>query len=249
MRNRKTIYAGRLICSAVYPVASGFMPPTERAGKLKATTAAMQRLNFKYSWEKLSALLATNFRRGDDIIVLTYSDACLPDPKDRKRVEADLKSFRKRATDHWRRRGQPFRMAWSIEHKHGDGRWHVHAVINRLTGNDGPTLATLWRKGQVHIEHLREDREKNHISLARYMAKEAEDRENSRHAWHYTRTCRQPETETVRDVGDAVLQPPKGVIVLEQESHTNQYGTWQYIKYYVPEDAPAATLKRCRILF
>ena len=246
LRNKKTIYAGRLISSAIYPVAAGFMPAPQRAGKLKATSAAMQRLNFKHSWEKLAALLATNFGRGDDVVVLTYDDAHYP--KDRKRVDADLKAFRKRASEEWRKRGKPFRMAWAVEHKHGDGRWHAHAVITRATSNDGILLTKLWGKGSVHIKHLQEEREKNHVSLARYMAKEAEDRENSRHAWHYTKTCRQPETVTDRNVGDETLQAPKGAIIIEQESHTNEYGTWQYIKYYVPEDAPARTQRAARIL-
>ena len=75
------------------------------------------------------------------------------------------------------------------------------------------------------------------------MAKESEERENSRHAWHYTKNCRQPETEIERDVGDEPLQAPKGAIVLEAESHRNEYGTWAYIKYYIPEDAPQRTQK------
>lgn len=244
LRNKKTIYAGRMICAAIYPVAAGYMPPAERRGKINATSAAMQKLNFRHSWEKLSAVLATNFSRGDDVVVLTYDDTNLP--KDRKRVEADLKAFRKRAAAHWKRKGKPFRMVWSIEHKHGDGRWHAHAVINRIGGSDGALVASLWGKGGVHIEHLKEDREKNHLSLARYMAKESEDRENSRHAWHYTRSCRQPETVTERNVGDETLNVPKGAILLEQESHTNDYGTWQYVKYYIPEDAPPRTQRMVR---
>ncbi len=242
-RNKKTVYAGRLICSAIYPVATGWMPPRERAGKIKATTAAMQRLNFKHSWERLSALLAVNFSRGDDVVTLTYDDEHLPAEKNRKRVENDLKIFRKKASAFWKGHGKPFRMIWSIEHKHGDGRWHVHAVINRLGTNDGRFLAALWGRGDVHIGKLKEASDKNHISLARYMAKESEERENSRHAWHYTKNCRQPETEIERDVGDEPLQAPKGAIVLEAESHRNEYGTWAYIKYYIPEDAPQRTQK------
>ena len=245
LRNKKTIYAGRLVCAAIYPVATGIMPAAERAGKINATTAAMQRLNFKHSWEKLAAMLAANFSNGDDVVTLTYDDAHYP--KDRKKVEADLKAFRKRAKEEWTRRGRGFRMIWSIEQKHGEGRWHVHAVITRATANDGILLLKLWGKGGVYIKHLREERDKNHISLARYMAKESEDRENSRHAWHCTKNCRRPETVTERNVGDETLQCPKGAILLEQESHTNEYGTWQYIKYYVPDDAPARTQRAARI--
>lgn len=246
-RNKKTIYAGRMICAAIYPVAIGWMPPQERAGKIKTTTAAMQRLNFKHSWEKLSALLAVNFTRGDDVITLTYDDAHLPTEKNWKRVENDLRRFRTKASRFWKGHGKPFRMIWAIEHKHGDGRWHVHAVINRLGTNDARFLAALWGRGDVHISYLKEDSGKNHISLARYMAKESEDRENSRHAWHYTKNCRQPETEIERDVGDETLQAPRGAIVLESESHRNEYGTWQYIKYYIPQEAPARTQKLLRI--
>lgn len=245
LRNKKTIYAGRLVSAAIYPVAAGFMPAKVRDGKKKATSAAMQRLNFKTSWEKLAGILAANFIKGDDVIVLTYDDA--HHPKDRKAVVADLKAFRKRASEEWKRKGKPFLMAWSIEHKHGDGRWHAHAVINRLTGNDGILLVKLWGKGSVHIEHLKEDREKNHLSLAKYMAKESEDRENSRRAWSYTRSCRKPETVVDRNVEDETLQLPKGAILIEQESHSNEYGTWQYIRYYVPEDAPGRTQRAARI--
>ena len=242
-RNKKTIYAGRMICSVVYPVAVGWNRPQERAGKIKATTAAMQRLNFKHSWEKLSALLATNFSKGDDVIVLTYDDAHLPAEKNRKRVENDLKTFRRKVAEFWKGHGKTFRMAWSIEHRHGDGRWHVHAVVNRLGSNDWRFLTALWGRGDVHIKHLQENRDNNHISLARYMSKESEDRENSRHAWHYTKTCRQPTTEIERDVGDETLQAPKGAVILEADSHHNEYGTWQYIKYYIPEDAPPRAQK------
>ena len=160
-RNKKTVYAGRLICSAIYPVATGWMPPRERAGKMKATTAAMQRLNFKHSWERLSALLAVNFSRGDDVVTLTYDDEHLPAEKNRKRVENDLKIFRKKASAFWKGHGKPFRMIWSIEHKHGDGRWHVHAVINRLGTNDGRFLAALWGRGDVHIGKLKEASDKS----------------------------------------------------------------------------------------
>lgn len=237
LRNKKTKFAGRLVSAAIYPVAAGFMPAAVRDGKKKATSAAMKRLNFKTSCEKLAGILAANFERGDDVFVLTYDPANLP--KNRDRVVADLKAFRGRAAKEWKRNGKPFRMAWSIEHKHGDGRWHIHAVANRLTGNDGMLLYKLWGKGtDFHFKHLRTDKQKNHIGLARYMAKESADRENSRRAWSYTRNCLKPETVIDRNVGDETLQLPKGAILLEQEIHTNEYGTWEYIRYYVPEDAP-----------
>lgn len=246
LRNKKTVYAGRMVSQVIYPVATGLMTPRERAGKMKATSAAQAKLNFKHSWEKLSAVLAANFTHGDDVVCLTYDDAHYP--KDRKRVMADLKAFRDLARKEWKRRGLELRMVWCIEHRHGEGRWHAHAVINRATGNDGPLLLSLWGRGGVHIKHLREDREKNHLALAKYMAKESEDRENSRRAWSYTRSCRKPEVVTERNVGDEALQLPKGAMLLEQESHRNEFGLWQYIRYYVPDDAPERTQKMARIL-
>lgn len=231
----------------LYTVSSGNLSPQARAGKLKASTEAQRKLNQKHSYQKLAAILATNFPRRSNIVTLTYSeDHC---PKDRKRVAADVKAFRERAAREWKRRGQPFRMAWAIEHKHGDGRWHVHAVISRCTGSDAAIIRSLWGKGTDYdFRHLRTDKDKNHMSLAMYMSKEADDVGNSNHVWHITKNCRRPEISIESGIPDSeTLQAPKGAMVIESETHSNEYGSWSYIKYYVPEDAPARTQKLCRI--
>jgi hypothetical protein len=49
-----------------------------------------------------------------------------------------------------------------------------------------------------------------------------------------------------RNVGDQTLQAPKGAIILEQETRRNEYGCLQYLKYYIPEDAPERTQKKLR---
>lgn len=240
MRHKKTVVAGRYIRQAIYPAACGQMAPATRAGKVKATSEAMRKLNLRYSYQKLSVILAAGFPQGSNVITLTYDDEHYP--KDRKRVEADLKAFRIRMTKAWKRKGKPFRMVWSIEHKHGDGRWHVHAVINAASGNDLPAIQSLWGKGRAETKHLRINREKNHLSLAIYMAKEADDQGNGRHGWHYTRNCPRPEAMIETGLSDSeVLQAPRGAMLIEQESHTNEFGTWQYIAYYIPDDAPART--------
>ena len=245
MKTKKIIVAGPLVREVIYSRAGSREDAVVRQAKRKTSTEAQQRANARYSWEKLELMLAANYMPGDLVVTLTFDDDHLPE--DRKTAAARCKKFRKELGELRRAAGSELRMIWTIEHRSGEGRWHVHAVINRLTGNDGILLVKLWGKGSVHIEHLKEDREKNHVSLAKYMAKESEDRENSRRAWSYTRSCRKPETVVDRNVEDETLQLPKGAILIEQESHSNEYGTWQYIRYYVPEDAPGRTQRAARI--
>ena len=246
-QHRKTVYAGRLVQVVQYSVANGSPSAQVRAGKLKATTEAQRKLNFRHSYEKLALILAANFPKGSDIAVLEYDDEHLP--KTRKRIDADLKAFRKRAEREWRRRGKVFRMAWAVEDKHGGGRPHVHIVVTRCGGDDSALIYKLWGKGQTDrfFTHLRTGMDENHISLARYMAKEAEDRANSRHTWHVTKNCVRPVVDIEKYIPDGVtLAAPKGAMVLEQEVHRTEHGCWSYLKYYVPEDAPEKTQRMLR---
>lgn len=242
MKHKKTIQAGRLIIEAVYPVAQGSSEKT-RAGKMKLTSAAQQRMNQKYSYQKLACILAANFPRKSDVVTLTYDPDLLP--AKRQKVEADLKAFRARMAKEWKRHGKVFKMAWAIEHDHGNKHWHVHCVINAATTNDRMIIEKHWGKGRVHLEHLKTDRSENHISLAKYMAKEYSDRENSKRAWSYTRSCVQASTYVDRCISDnETLQLPKGAMLIDSESHSNEFGSWEYIQYYIPEDAPQRTQKR-----
>ena len=223
---KKIIVAGPLVLESVYPAANRWDTPRARAAKSKLSSEAQQRMNRKYSYQKLELMLAANFRPGDLVCTLTYDDAHLP--RDRAAASEKLKAFRESLSKLRRKSGDGLRMIWCTEHKHGDGRWHHHAVIN-ATGDDYRTILAAWRQGEIEIKPLRVDKDKNYETLARYMTKEAPG--NSKRAWSYTRSCRKPEVETFRVEDDATLQAPKGATTIEDESRRTEYGSYRYIKY------------------
>jgi len=81
-KRRKVIRAGRLVYAAVYSTVHPSDSPEARAAKTKCSSAARQRMNMKYAWQKLELLLASNFTPRDLVVTLTYDDDHLPDDRD-----------------------------------------------------------------------------------------------------------------------------------------------------------------------
>lgn len=242
---KKIIHAGALVIEAVYPRMDRRDSERARAAKRKASTEAQKRMNQIYSWEKLELMLAANFRPGDLVVTLTYDDAHLPES--RKASELRLKYFRQQLAVHRVMTGQELVMIWNTEHKHGDGRWHHHTVIN-ATGDDYDLIRRLWIYGSdIEIKPLRVDKEKNYETLARYMCKEEGERLGQR-KWSYTRNARKPEVETFRVEEDTTVQVPKGATEISVFSDSNQYGSARVIKYLAPgwEKRPTVRAKRRR---
>ena len=244
-KTKKIIHAGALVIEAVYPRMDRRDSERARAAKRKASTEAQKRMNQIYSWQKLELMLAANFRPGDLVVTLTYDDAHLPES--RKASELRLKYFRQQLTVHRVMTGQELVMIWNTEHKHGDGRWHHHTVIN-ATGEDYDLIRRLWIYGSdIEIKPLRVDKEKNYETLARYMCKEEGERLGQR-KWSYTRNARKPEVETFRVEEDTTVQVPKGATEISVFSDSNQYGSARVIKYLAPgwEKRPTVRAKRRR---
>ena len=61
MKTKKIIVAGCLVREGIYSRAAGREEPRIRAAKRRASTEAQQRINARYSWEKLELMLAANF--------------------------------------------------------------------------------------------------------------------------------------------------------------------------------------------
>lgn len=224
---KKIVVAGPLIMEAVYPRVNSKDSPKVRAAKKKLSSEAQQKMNLKYSYQKLEFLLAANFAPGDLVCTLTYKDSKLP--KTRKEAEARLKYFRSKLSSARKKRGQDLRMAWNTEHRHGEGRWHHHCVINS-TGTDLAELQKLWPHGHVELTPLKLDHDHSYEGLARYIAKEERDKVGQR-SWSYTRSCKQPEVEVFIVPDDTPLQPPKGSIIIEQANEATAYGSFKYVKY------------------
>lgn len=245
---KKIITAGPLVMETVYPAKHPRDSAAVRAGKSKLSSEAQQRMNQKYSYQKLELGLAANFVPGDLVVTLTYDDAHLP--ASRKAADEKLKYFRSKLAAARKKKGQALVMYWNIEHKHEscEGRWHHHCVINS-TGDDYELIRKLWGQGSdIEIKPLRVDREKNYETLAKYMAKEDRDKLGQR-SWSYTRNARKPEVDTFRVSNAEELTPPRGSTVLMDTGDVQTaYGHYRYIKYLTHgwESTPRPKAKRRR---
>lgn len=230
---KKVIVAGPLVKEVIYSIGSSHDKPRVRMGKRRVSSEAQQRMNAIYSWQKLELMLAANYLPGDLVVVLTYDDDHLP--RSRAEATAKLKYFRAKLAAARRSRGENLVMFWNEEHLHRDtnrledGRWHHHIVVNS-TGDDYEELTKVWGQGEVLIQKLRVDKEKNYETLARYMCKEARDKPGQR-SWSYTRTAKKPDIESFRVPDDTTIAAPKGSIVIEEDSSKTEFGSYRYIKY------------------
>ncbi len=232
MKTRKIITAGPLVVEAIYPRGSAHDSPRTRAGKRKLSSEAQKRLNAKHSYQKLELLLAANFGPGDWVVTFTYDEEHLPGS--RAQAVARLKELRRRLARQRREHGQELRMVWNTENVFELGRWHHHAVINSCS-EDFALLRELWPWGtNIEIRKLQIDRDHSFEALARYLCKEQRERPGLR-SWRYTRSCRQPEVETMPVPDDTPLQPPKGATVYEDARHANEFGSWRVVKYLLPD--------------
>lgn len=232
MKTEKIIVAGALVRRAIYPRSAARESVRIRQAKRKASTEAQQRLNAKYSWEKLELMLAANFTAGDLVATLTFDDSHLPDS--RAGVAARLKTFRTRLTALRAKRSEETRIIWTIENKHDSGRWHIHLTLN-ATGNDFTDILRCWPYGSdVEIARLQVDSEKNYETLARYLCKERREQSGLR-SWSYTRNCRHPEVETYAVPDDTEISAPEGSTVLEDTTKRTEYAEYRYIKYLAAE--------------
>lgn len=229
----RTREAGALVEQVCYRRIQRTDDERVRAVKKKRTTEVMQKYNQKTSVRKFELMLAANFRPGDVVGTVTYSNDSLP--ADRKTAERRFRYFRQKLAAHYKAHGVELIMFWSTEHKHGDGRWHHHFILPS-TGNDYDAIRTAWIYGcDIELKPLQVDGKKNYATLAAYYAKESRERLGLR-AWSYTRNAKKPVEEIDRVEDDFQLQPPKGVQVLERTSIETPYGSFQYLKYLRPAD-------------
>lgn len=230
-KTKKTIVAGALVVEAVYPRISPKDSERARGAKKKLSSDAQKAMNLKLSWMKLMLMLAANFRRGDTVAEVDFRKEL--EPKSKAEADAKLKAFRKRLRDYRRRKGQRLVMFWSPEHRHGDGHWHYHIVMNSC-GEDINTLLRLWGYGRFETKPLRLDKEKGYESLARYMCKEQPDRVGAR-TWSYTRGAAKPDPPDLCRVDDDYsLQAPRGSRVLREAAESTEYGRYRVLMYLAP---------------
>lgn len=233
---KKIVSAGPLVLEAVYPRCSAADSPKQRAGKRKLSSEAQQRMNRKYSWQKLELQLAANYLPGDLFVTLTYDNDHLP--ANRTQAERCFAYFLRKLRARRGKRSQPV-VHWSTEHLHEheshweDRRWHHHLCVN-ATGADFDMIRSCWPYGSnLSFKVIRIDRDNTYAQLAQYMCKEPRDRPGLR-SWSYTRNAKHPETETFVVPDDTPLQPPRGSTVIEEASDRTEWGSMRYVKYLAP---------------
>ena len=224
---KRIIVAGPLVAEAIYPAPAPRDSDRVRAGKHNLTTAAQARMNLKYAYQKLEFEIAANFDVRDLFVTLTYDDAHLPGS--RKEANANLSQFIRWLRADRRQRKQELRYIYVTEHKHGDGRWHHHLLLNS-TGADYEDILRLWIHGAVDVRRLRIDRDHSYEALAKYLCKEQREKVGQR-LWSGSRNLKKPECECQRVPDDTPLQIPHGCTELVTERTRTAYGSFEYVKY------------------
>lgn len=225
---KKIIVAGPLVVETVYPAPNPRDSAGVRAGKKALSSEAQQRMNLKYAYQKLELEIAANFGVGDLYATFTYDDDHLP--SSRKEANNRVSLFMRRLRAARKVAGQELRYIYVTEHKHGDGRWHHHILIN-ATGDDFKQIRELWGQGGIEFIKLRIDRDKNYETLARYLCKEQRDKVGLR-LWSGSRNLHKPERECFRVPNDTPLIPPENAMVLTDSGDVRTaYGHFRYIKY------------------
>lgn len=235
---KRVVVAGPLVVECVYPAPNPRDSVGVRQGKKALSSEAQRRMNLKYAWQKLELEIAANFGPGDIYATLTYDDGHLP--QSRKECAAHISAFVRKLRAQRKELGQELRYIYVIEHRHGDGRWHAHILLNS-TGQDYSVVQQAWGRGRVEFKAIRLDRDKNYESLARYLCKEQRDKVGQR-LWSGSRNLRKPEKECFRVPNDTPLKPPDNAAILFEDTGdvVTAYGHYRYIKYLAAGGAPAA---------
>lgn len=244
-QRKKTIVAGPLVYESIYPLPNPRDSRAVRQGKKNLTTAAQQRMNLKYQWQKLELLMAANFRVGDIVLTLTFDDAHLPGS--RAETMAAIKKFLKRLRELRSQGGSCTKYIYVVEHNHcredpcftpvemaQQGRYHIHMILN-ATGQDFDDIRDCWDFGLIEMHPFELTRERTYESLSRYFCKELPDYVGAR-KFIPSRGLTRPEVDCQIVDGGETLTPPKDATVYDNTGVVKtEYGKYQFVKYLYPK--------------
>ena len=233
----KRLEAGPLIVETIFSVPDLRQPGEQRAARSRASSEAQRLLNLKHSRLRLELLLAANFTGRDLFLTLTFSENNLPHTREgvRRAVRAFFRELRKAR----RIRGKSVAYIYGIEHRHGEGRWHVHVVLNATGRIDLDDVVALWPCGNADVERLRAHfREGGRVSwdkLARYMCKERVDPGDvGRQGWTPSKGLTQPVMKSRRVSDRDSVTVPEGAEILERRQEEGPWGSFMFVKYTAP---------------
>ena len=240
-RRRKTVIAGNLVKIVEY------IPPMPRdnqqtrSARQHTTTEARKALNHRTAQGRLEEKLATNFSTRDYFITYTYRPGA--EPASRKEAKRHRAHYIRLLREARSRRGQPLRWIMAIENKHGEGRYHFHAVINAAGGKeDREELLSLWEYGEAHIERLFNPAHDSGtdfntwLQVARYMTKERPEdgpdvTPNGAQLYSCSRNLKKPIVISEWIEAGENVQIPAAAAGVECIRKSNEFSTFNYYKY------------------
>lgn len=238
-KRRKISIAGDLVKVTIYTPPMPRDGPIQRAAKHKATTAAQKKLNNVTAKERFELKLAANFSPNDYFATLTYKPE--REPGKRSQVVKDRQAFIRTLRKQRKMSGRSLKWAASIEHKHGEGHWHIHAVISGSSSSkDIEEIKSLWMtNGHADVWKLfnTSHRFNNWGDVAHYMTKERPDDLSEKDTtpvgsqiYSCSRNLKMPKVIT-EWVDSDNIEIPKGAHVIDRTSTENQYSHYEYCKY------------------
>ncbi len=234
----KQVRAGRLVWAVVYTTPCAGDSKRAREQKLKASTAAREKLNARTSAQMLERTVAANFDNGDLFVTFTYDDTHLPG--DRDAAVRRFRSFIPKLRAARKARGETLRYIYVTEGCYPGGRLHHHMVVNS-TGEDLAELRRLWIYGDnVEIRRLTFDRDYTYEDLASYLTKEPREWGHPRigeRTWTPSLGLLRPEPHS-EEVPDylTLSAPPEAISIDYQPPTRNGYGEYSWIKYLLPRN-------------
>jgi len=206
-------------------------------------------MNFRYSYEKLQLLIAANFNRSDLFVTLTFDDAHLP--ASRPAADKVVARFLRRFGAVRRRAGESLKYIKCTHELLDDGgrRLHFHMVINAGDERrDYELIRSLWDQGSnidirliCRSDHYSYD---DFLELAKYLARERDPDAPltavGRRSWSGSRNLVKPVRESYLVDDNLTVEAPPGAFVLDVDERRNEYGSFKYIKYLLPDRGPAA---------
>ncbi len=240
-RKRKTVIAGSLIKIVEYTPQLPRDNHITRSAKRKATALAQRALNHRTAQGRLEEKLACNFDNRDFFLTFTYRPG--EEPASRREANRQRAQYIRRLRTVRTRRRQPLRWIFALENRHGDGRYHFHAVINSVGGEtDREELISLWEHGSVHVERLFNQAHDNGadfntwLQLARYMTKERPEdgpdvTPNGAQLYSCSRNLRKPIVTTEWIDSQDRVEIPRDAVAVERQELETEFSTFNYYRY------------------
>lgn len=188
-------------------------------------------------------MIAANFQRGDLWVTVGYDDDHLP--LSRKQAKAEMAAFFDKVRRQRKRNGQELKYIYTTHSltDDGQGRFHHHFLLNSAGSGDFEMIRSLWSGGDnIEIAYIGNGERYQYDDfqeIAKYMLHERNP-EVMGHAvgdkgYCCSRNLAKPEVESRLVEDDMSVGAPPGAYIIERDSKYNEFGSFEYLLYLLPE--------------